>query len=405
MANLIGRPYALNRRELLAVGGSALLAACTRDLDVFGPPTTLRFPTVARSMTGLATECMRLDTNDLTGWQLIGSQLPSTSPTTLQFSDSASGDFSGIALPNGCAAPGLEVDVVASFQVRSVTPDNADCSFRVVINDGQSKSAVVCCVIIDGDRVLALRGAGPASEAGSYPASIPIDWLSAPVSIRLRHAADGGAELMELNGVAPNSRVFLRADQVANRSRPGASSDIGCFSPQALADVDVTEFYAEAPAASIPGVLAFTQFRIRDDNSNGKVRFDADYTLGGSTDGIDPAAELVTVRLSTPAYGQFYPAPTADFNPLSGFDLKGITPQRRWLLNAAEEARTGIEKLRVHEDLNQSGSIVLKDANNSPPAIDYSTVNVEIVVGNDRFTGTVQMIEEPAGSGRWRLAP
>lgn len=39
------------------------------------------------------------------------------------------------------------------------------------------------------------------------------------------------------------------------------------------------------------------------------------------------------------AGGQFYPAPSADFNPLNGF----LALKRRWTLNDAERVRSGID--------------------------------------------------------------
>ncbi len=119
-----------------------------------------------------------------------------------------------------------------------------------------------------------------------------------------------------------------------------------------------------------------------------------------------PATEPVTIKLSTPATGQFYPSP--DFNPLNGFDVQGRAPQRRWTLNDSERARTDIERLVFDEDPNNSGGISLRDFRAAIPPGDYSMVNVEITVGTgstaDKLTGTANLLEKPAGSGRWRLA-
>jgi hypothetical protein len=62
--------------------------------------------------------------------------------------------------------------------------------------------------------------------------------------------------------------------------------------------------------------------------------------------------------------------------PLSGFDVRGRTPRRRWSLNAAERTRTGIERLDFDENPNQTDAIVLRDLRTSLPTIDYSTVTV-----------------------------
>jgi hypothetical protein len=40
-------------------------------------------------------------------------------------------------------------------------------------------------------------------------------------------------------------------------------------------------------------------------------------------------------------------------------------------------------------------------------ATDFSTVNIEITIGSgttqDKLTGTANLVQKPAGSGRWRL--
>lgn len=388
------------RRFLGTVGGGLTGSWLARALPLGVGAGVLGSPRAAHAVGSVvSTECMRLDTNDLTGWQPLGSQPPSTSPTTLAINDSSGSDVSGIYMPNACAAPGLEVDVVASFQIRGVTPSGADGGFKVIINDGQLRSAVVTCAILNNQRVLALAGTG----LSNYPASAPVDWLVGPISFRLRRAADGGAELIEVNGVVPNPRVFLRADQVAGRTRAGSTFEIGCLSPEGLCDADVTEFYAEMPPTPIMGGLDFTDFRIRDTDSADRLRFRADFTLGAGSDGIDPGTELVAFRLSTPSYGQFYPAPAADFNPLSGFDVQGRTPRRRWSLNDAERTRTGIERLDFDENSNQTGAIILRDLRTSLPSLDYSTVTVMVDSGFNLFSDTIQLVEKRAGSGQWRL--
>ena len=177
---------------------------------------------------------MRLNTNDVNGWQLLGSQFISTGPDTLAFSDADIGDVNTLHKSNPCAGPGLEVDVVATFQIRSVTPNGPDTGFRVIINDGQLKAAVLTCAILNNQRVLALAGAGAPGDPATYLASTIVNWGADRVRVRLRRSADGGAELVEVNGVAPNPRVFLSGDLVSNRTRVGATFEIGCMSPDPL---------------------------------------------------------------------------------------------------------------------------------------------------------------------------
>ena len=140
--------------------------------------------------------------------------------------------------------------VVATFQIRSFTPSGADTGFRFIINDGQLRAAVVTCAILNGQRVLALAGAGAPNDPATYLASTLVDWSGGIVRLRLRRSAEGGTELVEVNGVTPNPRVFLSGDQVTNRTRAGPTFEIGCMSPESLVDVDLTEFYAELHTAS-----------------------------------------------------------------------------------------------------------------------------------------------------------
>jgi hypothetical protein len=156
----------------------------------------------------------------------------------------------------------------------------------------------------------------------------------------------------------------------------------------------------------VAGKLNFTRLRLRDADSVDRIQFRADYTLGSGSDGINPAVEPVTIKLSTPVGGQFYPSP--DFNPLSGFNVQGALGKRRWTLNDSERARTSIERLVFDENPNNNGSVFLRDFRTNLADADFSTVNVEITIGTgaaaDKLTGTASMVEKPAGSGSWRLS-
>lgn len=63
---------------------------------------------------------------------------------------------------------------------------------------------------------------------------------------------------------------------------------------------------------------------------------------------------------------------------------------------------------RFDEDPNNRGGFFLRDFRTTLADADFSTVNIEITIGTgptqDKLTGTANMVEEPAGSGRWRLA-
>jgi hypothetical protein len=241
-----------------------------------------------------------------------------------------------------------------------------------------------------------LYSQGLPTDPASYPIFVPVNWQAAPVTIRLRRSANGDAELVEVNGVAPSPRALLTADKAPGPTRPGASVEFGCASPEARCTVEYSGFLSERPVHVIPGALNVTHFRLRDSDSTDRVRFRGDFTLGSSSNGIDPATQPVSIALTTAA-GQFYPSP--DFNPLSGF----IPMKRRWTLNDAERVRSGIERLDIDINSDGTGAVFLRDVRTTLPTLDYSTVGVHVLIGDDLITGTAHLVEKPLGSGRWRF--
>lgn len=328
-----------------------------------------------------------------------------TPGTVLRLTDTSSSDFIAFFASDADAGPNIEVDVTATFQVIQTAPNNADAGARVVINDGVTRSAIAACVVINGVRGIGLLSTGTASDPAAYPVFVPVDWQSV-TTIRLRRTAAGDAEIVEVNGVAPATRALLLASLCPAKTRTGATVEFGAGSVEAECTVEYAAFRSERVVQPTSGTLNFTRFRIRDSDSVDRLRFRADYTLGATSNNIDPAAEPVTIKLSTPAGGQFYPSP--DFNPLTGFEVQGNTPRRRWSLGDNERARTSIERFAFDEDPNKTGAVFLRDFRTNLATADFSTVNVEITIGTgamqDKLTGTANMVERPFGSGRWRLA-
>ncbi|MGE0129771.1 MAG: hypothetical protein AB7U82_16950 [Blastocatellales bacterium] len=329
-----------------------------------------------------------------------------TPGSVLKLKDTSISDFIMFFAFDNDAYAGTDLDLIATFRVTVSVPVNADAGNRIVINDGISKAAIAACILNNGVPGIGLYSSGSRNDPSSYPVFVPADWETAPITIRLRRTAIGDVELIEVNGVAPSPRALLTADKAPANTRAGASVEFGSVSPEAQCTVEYSEFRSEKIAQPATGALDFTQFRVRDTDSADRVRFRADYTLGATSDGINPAAEPVTIKLSTPSGGQIYPAP--DFNPLNGFSVQGKAPRRRWTLTDAERARSGIEQLIFDEDPNNSGGFSLRDFRAAIPPGDYSVVNVEITIGTgataDRLTGVASMEEKSAGSGRWRLA-
>jgi hypothetical protein len=59
----------------------------------------------------------------------------------------------------------------------------------------------------------------------------------------------------------------------------------------------------------------------------------------------------------------------------------------------------------LDEGANNTGAVCLRGFRATLPNANFSTVNVEIIIGTDptayRLTGTASLVEKPAGSGRW----
>jgi len=339
-----------------------------------------------------------LDPQNPANFQREGTQGFSPGPI-LMLADQSVGDIIVFIAPDADAVPGFDLDIVATFQVLLTIPNNADVGNRVGINDGtQTRAAIAACIIQNGVNGIGLLSQGSPSDPASYPVFVPTDWQAAPVTIRLRRAANGDAELVEVNGVAPTPRALLTSDKLASFTHNFACVEFGCASPEATCTVAYSAFRSERPVHFIPGALNVTHFRLRDPDSTDQVRFRGDFTLSSGSNGIDPATQPVSIALSTAA-GQFYPSPAADFNPLNGF----ITMKRRWTLNDAERVRSGIERLDIDLNSDGTGAVFLRDVRTTLPTLDYSTVGVYVLIGDDLLTGTVHLVEKPLGSGRWRF--
>jgi len=65
-----------------------------------------------------------------------------TPGAVLTFTDQSIGDFALLFANDADAVPGVNLDVIATFQVLSTIPINADAGNRIVINDGLNKAAI-----------------------------------------------------------------------------------------------------------------------------------------------------------------------------------------------------------------------------------------------------------------------
>jgi hypothetical protein len=318
----------------------------------------------------------------------------------LLLTDSNNTDHIGFFAVDPGATTGEDVDVAASFQVlNNTTPAGVDVGLRVIITDGVT-SAIAACVTLGGVPGIGIAIGTDFNSGGNYGAFVQVDWL-APVSLRFRRTATGDAEIIEVNGVPPSPRAIVPAVALPGAVRATPSVGFGLFSDSAVTTAAFNQFSSLVVAQAVAGSVSFTAFRIHDTDSTDRLRFRADYELGANTNGIDPATEQVTVTLSNGA-GEFYS------QTLNGFTVGGQAPRRRWSLNQAERTRTGIERFEIDEDPNNTGAVFLRDVRFEGGTGEFDTVDAEIVIGTgsaaDEIIGRANLVQRPAGSGRWRLS-
>jgi hypothetical protein len=148
-------------------------------------------------------------------------------------------------------------------------------------------------------------------------------------------------------------------------------------------------------AATFPLTLAPTRCDLFP-NASEKVHIEGSFTLDQSTDGINPGAQPVALRLYGPDGSRVYPVGT-DKMPV------GLEPTSTgWQITAAEKERTGIQEFTITGTSNpMQFAFKLLDTQTNLPESDYSQVSAEITIGND--SGRVQMTLVRASNGLWRL--
>ena len=200
------------------------------------------------SMSPLAEAAVTLDPADTSNFKQDGTQAI-TRGTVLTLTDESVSDFIVLYANDADAAAGVEVEVVATFQVTASVPMNADAGNRVAINDGQTRAAIAACVIQNGVKGIGLLSQGSVYDPASYPVFVAVDWQTAPVTIRLRRTATGDAELTEVNGVAPSPRALLSASQLPGPTRAATTVEFGAASVEARCTVGYTAFHSERVAS------------------------------------------------------------------------------------------------------------------------------------------------------------
>lgn len=243
-----------------------------------------------------------------------------TRGTVLTLQDASFGDFIAFFAADVHANPGTDVDIVATFQVLSSVPVGADAGNRVAINDGQTRSAIAaCCRIPSGGSSangIGLLSQGEASDAASYPVFLPVDWTAAPVTLRLRRWANGDAELVELNGVAPSPRALLTADKAPGPIRAGFGSVE--FGSNSAPQVTVAYSAFRSEHAAIDASLTITHI-------GALAGRNGDAAAGVTFTDADPQGGL-SQYTGTIDWGDATPPSRAQFarNPFGGFAAGGV---------------------------------------------------------------------------------
>jgi hypothetical protein len=251
-------------------------------LAVLALATTALWPRLVWAATTLNPQ------NPLANFKREGNEAFTPGPV-LTLTDATNADFISFFATDDDAAPGTEIDVVTTFQIKETLTNLADAGNRVVINDGVTRSAIAACIVKNGERGIGLLSQGAASDPNSYPVFVPVDWTT-PVTLRLRRHANGDAEIMEINGVAPSPQAILPAAQCPAAVRAGATVEFGAQSVEAQCTVEYAAFRTDECAAECVPQPAATTLDPMNPLANFKREGNEAFTTGAVLTLTDAAA-------------------------------------------------------------------------------------------------------------------
>ena len=102
---------------------------------------------------------------------------------------------------------------------------------------------VAACIVKGGVPGIGLAQGNVFTDANSYPAFVPVNW-KAVTSLRVRRTNEG-AEIIEVNGVAPVTRQFVDRVGLPTRHRVDPTVEFGCPSVEAEVSVSIHAFRTE----------------------------------------------------------------------------------------------------------------------------------------------------------------
>ena len=88
----------------------------------------------------------------------------------------------------------------------------------------------------------------------NYGAFIPVNW-TAPTTLHLRRHANGDAEIVEVNGIAPSTPALLPAAESVGFVRAFPTVEFGTFGFEPMAVLDVFELRAFATPVPVPAAV------------------------------------------------------------------------------------------------------------------------------------------------------
>jgi hypothetical protein len=150
-------------------------------------------------------------------------------------------------------------------------------------------------------------------------------------------------------------------------------------------------------ALAVGGIVARPCAAAAGSTTDDVVRIRGTFTLGAGSNGIDPATQLVSLRLLVPPGDRVYPSETGVM-PVTGFDPTADG----WALSSAEKQRTGIQAFEINRT-GEPGRFAFNfvDTRTDLAVRNYDAVRVDLRIGDDAGAAHETLVEQ---NGTWTLS-
>jgi hypothetical protein len=280
----------------------------------------------------------------------------------------------------------ITVDVLMKIGPNGFAPSGENTGVHVVLAEGNGTNGItgreirVACLQVGIERRLALQASN-----GTYTPGILHDWLIEQ-QFQIRRSAFGEATLE--SGALSDS---LSHDRLAPTTFDTATFGLGCALNEAKAVPTFGPIGDPEPAQITPTLVQLFP------NGAEKVAVEGTFAIDATSNGIDPAAEDVALRLHFPAGNRIYPVDGTDTMPVAFEPMSG-----GWRITAAGKQRTGIQDFEIFMTGDPSVFVFkLVDTKTGLPSADYHTVRLALEIGDD--SGSVDMAPVE-NNGKWTLA-